>query len=59
MSMMPELEEAERGLLPVHVREWLGYVWVCLAADAPDFDEAVVSQVTERFGDETTIFKTE
>ena len=55
MSMMPELEEAERGLLPVHVREWLGYVWVCLAAAPPDFEESVVSQVTERFGDAETI----
>jgi Rieske 2Fe-2S family protein len=55
MAMMPELEEAERGLLPVHVRQWLGYVWVCLAHDPPDFEDSVVSQVTDRFGDTETI----
>ncbi|TMD18670.1 MAG: Rieske (2Fe-2S) protein, partial [Chloroflexi bacterium] len=55
MAMMPDLEVAERGLLSVHAREWLGYVWVCLAHDAPEFESSVMQQVTERFGDPKTI----
>jgi Rieske 2Fe-2S family protein len=54
MAMMPDLDAAERSLLSVHAREWLGYVWVCLADDPPDF-ASVEQQVTERFGDPTTI----
>ena len=55
MSMMPDLEAAQRGLIPVHSREWLGYVWVCLAEEPPDFEKSVVEQVTDRFGDPETI----
>ena len=53
MAMMPDA--AERGLLSVHAREWLGYVWVCLAHDEPDFESSVKKQVTDRFGDASTI----
>ena len=55
MVAMPDLDADERSLLPVHAKEWLGYVWVCLAPDAPDFDSSVVQQVTGRFGDPETI----
>jgi Rieske 2Fe-2S family protein len=52
---MPDLDPVERGLISVPVREWLGYVWICLAASPPDFGESVVKQVTDRFGDPATI----
>jgi Rieske 2Fe-2S family protein len=55
LASMPELESAGRGLLPVSVREWLGYVWVCLASEPPDFEATIVQQVTDRFGDPTMI----
>ena len=54
-SLMPDLDAADRSLIPVHAREWLGYVWLCLADEPPDFEESVVQQVTERFGDPNTI----
>jgi Rieske 2Fe-2S family protein len=55
MAAMPDLDSAERGLLSVPVEEWLGYIWVCLAADPPSFQATIVQQVTERFGDSTVI----
>ena len=36
---MPDIDRTEFGLRRVHVREWLGYVWVCLAPDPPSFDD--------------------
>ena len=38
-----------------HVREWLGYVWVCLADPPPPFEEQVIGAVTERLGDAAAI----
>jgi Rieske 2Fe-2S family protein len=55
MTAMADFEPAEFGLLTVHLREWLGYAWLCLAEQPPSFGDTVVSQVTERFGDERTI----
>ena len=54
-STMPDLDAADRSLIPVHAREWLGYVWLCLAGDAPDFATSVQQQVSDRFGDRETI----
>ncbi|MEO3854849.1 aromatic ring-hydroxylating dioxygenase subunit alpha [Acrocarpospora sp. B8E8] len=50
MSAMPDLDRVEYGLAKVHVREWLGYVWVCLADEPPPFDDTVLGAVTERLG---------
>ncbi|MGH8917450.1 MAG: aromatic ring-hydroxylating oxygenase subunit alpha, partial [Actinomycetes bacterium] len=47
---MPDVDRDALGLRPVAVREWLGYVWVCLAAEPPDFGASVVSQVGDRLG---------
>ena len=33
------------------MREWLGYVWVCLADEPPSFEADVVGAVVERLGD--------
>lgn len=39
------------GLIPVALREWLGYAWVCLADDPPSFDDDVVGAAAHRLGD--------
>ena len=47
---MPDIDRVEYGLRPVHVREWLGYVWVCLADDPPPFEDDVMGACVERLG---------
>ncbi|MGH9068631.1 MAG: aromatic ring-hydroxylating oxygenase subunit alpha [Acidimicrobiales bacterium] len=51
LTSMPDVDRAAHGLVPVPLREWVGYVWLCLAPEPPDFGESVVAQVTERLGD--------
>ncbi|CAM02428.1 Rieske 2Fe-2S family protein [Saccharopolyspora erythraea NRRL 2338] len=51
LNDMPDIDRTEFGLNRLHVREWLGYAWVCLAEDPPSFDDTVVSDVTARLGD--------
>jgi Rieske 2Fe-2S family protein len=51
MADMPDLDKAAFGLYPVHVREWLGYLWVCLADEPPSFAETVQGAVVTRLGD--------
>jgi Rieske 2Fe-2S family protein len=51
LGRMPDLDRTEYGLVRVHLREWLGYAWVCLADEPPPFEEAVVGEVTARLGD--------
>jgi Rieske 2Fe-2S family protein len=48
---MPDVDRVEYGLRPLQVREWLGYVWVCLADDPPSFEEDVMGACLERLGD--------
>lgn len=43
------------GLVPVALREWLGYAWVCLAEVPPSFEDTVVGEVTLRLGDADAI----
>jgi glycine betaine catabolism A len=50
LARMPDIDREAYGLVPVSLREWLGYVWVCLAAQPPSFDLAVVGAVTSRLG---------
>jgi Rieske 2Fe-2S family protein len=47
---MPDIDRVEYGLRPVQVREWLGYVWICLAPSPPSFAESVQAAVVERLG---------
>jgi Rieske 2Fe-2S family protein len=47
---MPGIDRAERGLVAVAAREWLGYVWVCLAEAPPSFEERVMGAVSGRLG---------
>ncbi|WP_455361791.1 aromatic ring-hydroxylating oxygenase subunit alpha [Streptomyces sp. SYSU K21746] len=51
LTGMPDVGRAEYGLVEVQVREWLGYVWVCLAEDPPSFEEHVIGDVVARLGD--------
>ncbi|MFH8381314.1 aromatic ring-hydroxylating dioxygenase subunit alpha [Kitasatospora sp. NPDC018058] len=51
LTSMPDVDRTAYGLVPVHVREWLGYVWVCLADDPPSFEDDVIGAATERLGD--------
>lgn len=55
LTSMPDVDRREYGLKPVHVRSWLGYVWVCLAEEPPDFDDVVLGEVRTRFGEVESI----
>jgi Rieske 2Fe-2S family protein len=55
LARMPDIDRVANGLVPVHLREWLGYAWVCLADDPPSFEDDVVGAVTERLGDPAAI----
>ncbi|MFC4942479.1 aromatic ring-hydroxylating oxygenase subunit alpha [Pseudonocardia sp. GCM10023141] len=51
LTSMPDIDRVEYGLLPVHLREWLGYVWICLGDDPPSFEADVAGEVAARLGD--------
>jgi Rieske 2Fe-2S family protein len=40
VSLTDDFRKEDHGLFPVHVREWNGFVFVCLADEAPDFAKA-------------------
>jgi Rieske 2Fe-2S family protein len=50
LTSMPDIDRVEYGLVNVHIREWIGYVWVCLADEPPSFEDDVMGAVTERLG---------
>ena len=50
LAKMPDIDRSERGLVAVASREWLGYVWVCLAENPPSFEERVMGAVSGRLG---------
>jgi glycine betaine catabolism A len=51
LTKMPDVDRVEFGLVTIPVREWLGYLWVCLADVPPSFEETVSHAVVERLGD--------
>ncbi len=55
LTSMPDVDRAEYGLTPVHLREWLGYAWVSLAAEPASFEDTVIAAATERLGTATAI----
>ncbi len=55
LTGMPDVDRTAFGLAPVHLREWLGYAWVCLAERPPSFEEQVIGACTERLGDAEAI----
>jgi Rieske 2Fe-2S family protein len=50
LTKMPDVDRESYGLRKVAVREWLGYVWLCLAEDPPSFEETVLGEVSDRMG---------
>lgn len=55
LTKMPDIGREEYGLVTIPVREYLGYVWVCLAEEPPSFEEHVMGDIEERLGDSETI----
>ncbi|MFF0160439.1 aromatic ring-hydroxylating dioxygenase subunit alpha [Streptomyces sp. NPDC005263] len=55
LTRMPDVGRTEYGLASVAVREWLGYVWVCLAENPPSFEGSVIEDVVARLGDVESI----
>lgn len=51
LTSMPDVDRVAFGLHRVAVREWLGYVWVCVDDTPPSFEDTVVRDVVERLGD--------
>ena len=45
LTKMPDVGREEYGLRTAHVREWLGYVWVCVADEPPSFEDTVMGAV--------------
>ncbi|WP_017608907.1 aromatic ring-hydroxylating oxygenase subunit alpha [Nocardiopsis xinjiangensis] len=50
LTSMPDVDRTEYGLQPLNLKEWLGYVWVCIADTPPSFEETVVADVVARLG---------
>ncbi|MGH3521191.1 MAG: aromatic ring-hydroxylating oxygenase subunit alpha [Haloechinothrix sp.] len=50
LTSMPDIDRTEYGLKTVHLREWLGYAWLCLAEDPPSFADTVISDAAGRLG---------
>ena len=55
LTRMPDVDRTGYGLVSIAVREWLGYLWVCLADEPPSFDGDVLGEVVTRLGDTATI----
>ena len=51
LTKMPDIDRQDYGLRRVAVREWLGYVWVCVAEEPPSFEETVLGEVVDRLGE--------
>jgi glycine betaine catabolism A len=50
LTKMQDIDRTEYGLIGVHLREWLGYAWVCLADEPPSFEDEVIGTADERLG---------
>ncbi|HEY0239331.1 MAG TPA: aromatic ring-hydroxylating dioxygenase subunit alpha, partial [Friedmanniella sp.] len=55
LTKMPDIGRDAYALHTAHVREWLGYVWVCVADEPPSFEETVMGAVRSRLGDVESI----
>jgi Rieske 2Fe-2S family protein len=55
LTKMPDIDRSEYGLRKIAVREWLGYVWVCLADEPPSFEATVMQEIVDRLGDVESI----
>jgi phenylpropionate dioxygenase-like ring-hydroxylating dioxygenase large terminal subunit len=52
---MQDVDRTEYGLRKVHLHEWLGYAWVCLADNPPSFEGTIQAEVAERLGGDAVI----
>jgi Rieske 2Fe-2S family protein len=59
LTKMPDIDRVAYGLVSAHIREWLGYAWVCLADSPPSFEDTVVAAATDRLGDPELIHRWE
>jgi len=50
LARMADIDRDEYGLVPVALREWLGYAWVSLAGEPPSFEDTVCGAVAARLG---------
>jgi glycine betaine catabolism A len=55
LTKMPDIDRQEYGLVTIPVREYLGYVWVCLAETPPSFEDDVMGDIQDRLGDTQAI----
>jgi Rieske 2Fe-2S family protein len=55
LDAIADVDRTEYGMRRVHLREWLGTAWVCLADTPPSFEQTVIGSVAERLGDPATI----
>jgi Rieske 2Fe-2S family protein len=55
LDAMADVDRTEYGMRRVHLREWLGTAWVCLAAEPPSFEQTVMGSVADRLGGESVI----
>ncbi len=55
LTKMTDIDRSEYGLIPVHLKEWLGTAWVCLADEPPSFVDTVMEPVSHRLGDSQAI----
>jgi Rieske 2Fe-2S family protein len=55
LTKMQDIDRSEFGLINVHLREWLGYAWVCLADEPPSFEDDVIASADERLGGSNVI----
>ena len=55
LTKMPDIDRVEYGLRKIAVKEWLGYVWVCLADEPPSFEDTVMKEIVDRLGDVESI----
>lgn len=51
LTKMPDIGREEYALHKAHIREWLGYLWVCVADEPPSFEDTVMGAVRSRLGD--------
>ncbi|NQX29994.1 aromatic ring-hydroxylating dioxygenase subunit alpha [Microbacteriaceae bacterium VKM Ac-2854] len=51
LTKMPDIDRDDYGLRKVHLREWLGYLWVSVGDEPPSFEETVLGEVVTRLGE--------
>src|ERR1700760_3663072 len=50
LTKMPDIDRVDFGLRKIAVKEWLGYVWGCLADEPPSFGAMGKREIVDRIG---------